>query len=69
MSWEYKIIVQKVLKGQTSLRFDTDDAARLLNEAGLGDWELVDVLIVGTEAMFTLKRPRKEIAEGESLWK
>lgn len=69
MGWEYKIAVAKVLKGQAKLKFDTDEAVRLLNESGRSEWELVDVSLVGSEAMFTLKRPREQRDEAEPLWK
>lgn len=69
MDWEYKMAVAKVLKGQAKLKFDTDEAVRLLNEIGQSAWELVDVGLVGSEAMFTFKRPRERRDETEPLWK
>jgi hypothetical protein len=69
MGWEYKIAVAKVLKGQAKLKFDTDEAAKLLNEIGKSEWELIDVNLVGSEAMFTFKRPREQRDEVEPLWK
>ena len=69
MIWEYKIIVAKVLKGQAKLKFDTDEASQLLNELGRAEWELVDVTLVGTEAMYTIKRQRQHFAEHGSIWK
>jgi len=69
MDWEYKIAIAKVLKGQTKLKFDTDEALKLLNEVGKSGWELVDVNLVGSEAMFTFKRPREQRDESEPLWK
>jgi len=69
MDWEYKIAIAKVLKGQTKLKFDTDEAVKLLNEVGRSEWELTDVKIVGSEAMFTFKRPREQRDEAEPLWK
>jgi hypothetical protein len=69
MGWEYKITVAKVLKGPAKLKFDTDEAVRLLNESGRSEWELVNVSVVGSEAMFTLKRPREQRDEAEPLWK
>jgi hypothetical protein len=69
MDWEYKIAVAKVLKGQAKLKFDPDEAVKLLNEIGRSEWELVDVNLVGSEAMFTFKRPREQRDEAEPLWK
>ena len=68
MGWEYKIAVAKVLKGQAKLKFDTDEAVKLLNEIGKSEWELIDVNLVGSEAMFTFKRPREQRDEVEPLW-
>ncbi|HSO75918.1 MAG TPA: hypothetical protein VLU47_13870 [Blastocatellia bacterium] len=69
MGWEYKISIAKVLKGQTKLKFDTDEAVGLLNEVGRSEWELIDVSLVGSEAMYTFKRPREQRDEAEPLWK
>ena len=69
MDWEYKIAISKVLKGQAKLKFDTDEAVKLLNEVGKSEWEVIDVNLAGSEAMFTFKRPRRPRDESEPLWK